>query len=698
MRRFGSDEINPSFNARYRSQVHVHHHPVHGQASHLQVVPKVEPLNQQENLSPQVAFRKPSYSEEAAKSMAAAKPAASLANMASGTTFAAKARAAELNAVRNHKAKAQAQESEEKDPDTSMPAPSVGALRLTKPRSKGKGWKALNLEEIPETTAENEDAESHDANVKSDYATRTSTPNTSSLDVGPAPHGAPPSSQLRLHPSQRYQPSTRLPAQHVSYYHAAAQPVTTAVPRFTNEMPDQNAFTSPDHFRQQVHQIHHPALQHQQNGRHFDSGVPASIMASYRNAVQRSSESIKQQANATSDDPFVDMPAGLRGMIHCQKSLSDHRSEVTIPSTHGSSPEVQGKMDYEFKFPTYSQQGVHLPPPPGLPRPSVSPKALNGPLKPSEVKPPAPTADTHQRDPRPYTSFTRTSEDNSRKEKVQQHLQQVVDASRPQVNLPSSSRTVLYDPVTQSSNASSHLPEPRASKTTKDFLKASEPLPWKNRPVDIYNMLPPEATPPHVSGRERAAAAALEGCEMDGNAYIRSLLSDPDSAEQRRRNVEMWWKYDGRGQDQVRAYLEHVADQHQKYKSSREYDNIKKALERQASFRDDWSDDSDATTIPKALGTDGEVINRLLGPVIANLRSYAEDSSGGVPSYFNKFSKAPAWAIDGGMDGNRSFFGEDWGKPPPRVGRDPRYRPTFHEGRYTVFEPTDGRVSGRGGW
>ena len=80
---------------------------------------------------------------------------ASLANNTSGTTFAAKARAAELNAVRSRKA-AKDMESENEIPSVAPVA--LGALKFTKPRNRVRSWKALNLEELSEESTQGDDA------------------------------------------------------------------------------------------------------------------------------------------------------------------------------------------------------------------------------------------------------------------------------------------------------------------------------------------------------------------------------------------------------------------------------------------------------------------------------------------------------------------------------------------------------------
>ncbi|KAI4254776.1 MAG: hypothetical protein L6R42_007044, partial [Xanthoria sp. 1 TBL-2021] len=181
--------------------------------------------------------------------------------------------------------------------------------------------------------------------------------------------------------------------------------------------------------------------------------------------------------------------------------------------------------------------------------------------------------------------------------------------------------------------------------------------------------------------------AVAADIKFGGQAYDHSNMTKASSAEQRQKEAEAWWSYDGRGQQHLRTWLESVAEDHRRKKAGQDYESMKKSLERQASFPDDRSDSSTITTVPEAVDC-RDAVDLLLGPVMVNLRSYTEDSG---PVYFNKFTKAPAWAVDGGAEGNKSFFEETWGKPPSRVGRDPRYRPTFHEGRYTVFEPTDGR-------
>jgi len=67
--------------------------------------------------------------------------------------------------------------------------------------------------------------------------------------------------------------------------------------------------------------------------------------------------------------------------------------------------------------------------------------------------------------------------------------------------------------------------------------------------------------------------------------------------------------------------------------------------------------------------------NRLLVPVLENLASYVQGPIEKRRDYFCQWVKAPEWAIDRSANGNDSFFDSQWGQPPARLGRDPRYQP-----------------------
>lgn len=429
--------------------------------------------------------------------------------------------------------------------------------------------------------------------------------------------------------------------------------------------------------------LQNPMLQH-------PTAAASTFTSQYRAPLRGSPELMAQERKSADDDPFMDMPlTAYRLPVQAFQYDRQHVTDGAGSSNASTTPAVGGKMDYGFKFPTAHQERRNTANPPGLPVPSSYTAEAYLKQKPLTTRQPAPVADTHQRDPKPYTNFSKVSDDSSKKEKLLQSLQQASDHSKTQADVGSSTRTVLYDPVVQDVRTSAATHRHTVSQSDDDILKSSEPLEWKNRPVDIYNTVLPALAAPRCIDGEQAVTANVKSWGKD---YDPLKMTQGSSAEQRQKAAEAWWYRDGRGQQHIRIWLESVAEDHRKKKAGQDYEIMKKSLERQASFRDDRSDSSTTTTAAEVLNC-RDAVDLLLGPVLVNLHSYTED---GGPAYFNKFTKAPAWAVDGGAEGNKSFFEETWGKPPSRVGRDPRYRPTFHEGRYTVFEPTDGRVSGRG--
>ncbi|KAL8948567.1 MAG: hypothetical protein Q9222_005253 [Ikaeria aurantiellina] len=625
MRRFDTDRIGAYFSPQRRAVPLLpgpaYHPPLRRdqQHSHIQIIPNAaDPPGQYKTVSPAVTFRRPSYSEEVEQTMAAAassslppKAPASLANMTLGTTFAAKARQAELNAAR-------ARKGEELNENEEMPSRNVetlGAITLSKPRNKGKGWKPLNLDEIPEITSEpnHHDPDQPLTAVKTTFTSNG--PNSRGLAHYPQhPHQV-----AQQGTEQQYRPQL-VPIHHFTQANQ---------PHLMNPYVH-NTYMSPEQLTYQMHQLNY--------------------LASQRTA--------QLQSRPVAEDPFVDLPASSQQPLHGLKPQTQDELDRSNYSGRSSPSVAHGMMDSDFKFPLDQQQQQY----------DISQR-------------PAAVATTHQRDPRPYTSFVPSTNNGLHKGKHQQKIQHTVDhdSSLTRQGLQSSTRTVLYDPITR------HIPNHPAkigltnSQISSVYIPPSDPL---------YNARSHASLLSHLPSTEQSAALTVGSMDQEGDTPSGSYTSEAQTSKHRQEETEKWWKYDGRGQEELRAYLEQIVDQHSSNRVERDYRNSKKILERQANFRDDRSDNSNSTGASEA---SGEVSSRVLIPVIANLRHYTEDTG-----YFNKFTPAPVWAVDSGADGNRSFFGEDWGKRPSRVGRDPRYRPTFHEGRYTVFEPNDGRVSGRG--
>ena len=128
-------------------------------SARIQVIPRCPSADlSTEN---KMAMSKDSFPEEVANISDHGKSPESLAKTKDGSTFAAKARAAELNATRARRAAAKhGHISTEGDADDDIPplAPvPLGSLKFTRSRSRGsKAWKPPNnLTELPEVTAEN---------------------------------------------------------------------------------------------------------------------------------------------------------------------------------------------------------------------------------------------------------------------------------------------------------------------------------------------------------------------------------------------------------------------------------------------------------------------------------------------------------------------------------------------------------------
>ena len=85
---------------------------------------------------------------------------------------------------------------------------------------------------------------------------------------------------------------------------------------------------------------------------------------------------------------------------------------------------------------------------------------------------------------------------------------------------------------------------------------------------------------------------------------------------------------------------------------------------------------------------------RLLIPVLENLASYVQGPVEKRRDYFSQWVQPPDWCIDRREGGNNSFFDKDWGTPPARVGRDPRYNRSPSVDDRT---PLRGRYPGNGG-
>ncbi|KAI4149929.1 MAG: hypothetical protein LQ340_004359 [Diploschistes diacapsis] len=211
----------------------------------------------------------------------------------------------------------------------------------------------------------------------------------------------------------------------------------------------------------------------------------------------------------------------------------------------------------------------------------------------------------------------------------------------------------------------------------KELLSSSEPLPWKDRRVPIaidtlnpyYSCLATPKTPEPID---------FPPPRLD---------SFPSSPIKKSREEELndWWTRDNRINLRFKQEINAFMAEADARRSMRK-DADKEAL-RDANFSDERYDEGSGTRVPYDMEEEGAICRQLLVPVLANLKAYETDR----PGHFNRFARPPSWAIDHTPQGNQSFFSQGWGVPPPRVGRDPRYRAVQHDGRSSVFEDPTGQ-------
>lgn len=204
-------------------------------------------------------------------------------------------------------------------------------------------------------------------------------------------------------------------------------------------------------------------------------------------------------------------------------------------------------------------------------------------------------------------------------------------------NIPASNQMVMYDKPTSS-----------GSQVSRSALRTSDPEPgyYENRHANIYNSLDIVGpTPQNFNGPFFQDDAPTQANPM----ALRS------TRKLRGEDLDEWWKSGT------------LTERH---------DAFMKSL-----------------IIPTNSGGRNDnkefiVTDRVLVPLYETLASYVRlpGEPPKAPEYFARFVLPPEWAIDRSRDGDKSFFGEDWGETPRRIGRDPRFKPALGQFRYTLFE------------
>ena len=677
-----------------------------------------------EETSPQPIFRKSSLSHEVeivstnSTDFTTANPSDSLANT-QGSTFAQKARAAELRAARARKQLKEIKRQSE----SNLPIASHEIVTFTKSRVRGKTWKTLNLNDLMEKSSEDDALEHfgiHSETVGETMDHKTTTQHGNAVSYDKILQNPLHSHQIKVAQSvgkPGMSPDSKKLAQSVASYDAS---------QWDPEVQAKNSAPS-------LTSDSRPVLRQRSRTSSSTLCIQAiPVLTAASNRAQLEAEYLRQKQ----ESQLLSLQGELQFHGMTEQTLNDARvSEITrdsmgpnptqdqcsLRSTKSSSI-VDTDEDPFAGFPpllsSYSKPAYQPPqspeetfcksynlvgptPRPFVPHqyPAVKGTTSNLPhLKtdhPTDLDsysaqyknsasdscswPQYPIASMIQA---PSVSYRKLSAEQ-KKDMLLQKLHAVADESSSSCLIPKFERTIMHDPLAYSrikqneSSGGVSIPP----KTKEDLVLASEPLPWKDRPVDIVST-------PSLSNVE---VPATDNKCLTPTGVIPTPNPDPEYhrnssvfSKESLTEVERWWRHDTRvDHTWKRQVMEFMLSENRRKQAmgipNRRSDNL-----------DEWSENSPTpSTQEKSMGK--AIAENLLIPVLANLASYS------IPGgYFNKYGHVPEWCIDQGVGGQASFFGEDWGVPPPRVGRDPRYQPVLHEGTRSVYETFGGRWGGDG--
>ncbi|MCJ1443811.1 MAG: hypothetical protein MMC23_004311 [Stictis urceolatum] len=618
------------------------------QFTHIQILSKpVDSDHSSEHPSHDLSepiFRNASLMQETklAASPLAAPTTESLANNTQGTTFAAKARAAELQAARSRRELNSQQSS-------SSPLPSTNDTMTFKPKKPGRTWKRINLSDLP-GLGDEEDL--------SDFRRQDSDVNLSSLVASKSAS------------SENLQ----------GFYDGsnAFLPTLAEASVIDNQGQHVTGNTSPEH-----------TVQSSDDGRVFRMMTPE-----FESTGENSQSALASMVSRHRP------PEPARSTTN-PPGLGSRKSSNTWAS--GSGEEFYSYSDVHASIPIAYTQAAHIPPlkskPPHL-YPAVKgtqndagykfpPPGLLPPVDPAVFATPG----LFESAQIGFSSFPPSTFSN--------HTEKENELIHPRANLLIHSqeppnRTVLHDPYKQ------------------DLYNSSEELPWKSRIVPVvtptigqaesnnqmtfedYELTPEGAIkmgpPPNYVASPRPslpAATAEDRFHPDLMPWMRSTMA------QVRAQNEM------KGLDPVTRHIRESAALARANFSDEgpylQFDPLNPLGVSSPTTPSRNPNDSNLNpnsnvpkpnpkpdapdpefTIPdqERIEEDRKLIEELLLPALGSLKTDMD-----THDYFNKFGQAPEWCIDRSGDGNRSFFGGDWGAPPQRVGRDPRYAFRAVEGR-----------------
>ena len=667
--------------------------PPNAAFSHIQIVSKASPTSVADQNPFQPPFRKPSLSQEADAAMADStnvsllRSADSLANNALGTTFAARARAAELQAARARK---QLKDKDNTREETSTTNHEV--MTFTRSRSKGsKVWKPLNLNELPEVPSDDQPELSRSQSSTS-IASSIHAKQHLNLRLNHSSHPFPMLAKITaIDQKAELSPASKKLAQSVAGYDASQWDpelvsgdnsiVTVSnanvspqnrirsssilelfpIPVLTSESEDVKREGEYLQYKQKAliaELTHHLGVDIKSTHGSIDGDESPSAVSTDMEVLPRfhctrlpPTATVHHKMD-TDEDPFADSPPSLPLSPDSPPSQKPYSAELnhSMPITNYSRfhyPAVKGTMKQSGSD-TYltDRQHEHL---------ETSTKQL-----------PMLHMDTNF----PPNTYRKLSADQ-KKGMLLEQLHAIADSTISSGTVPAYRRTVLHDPFAHNAMRTERVETPLAAsvKTKSDLIIASDPLPWKERLVDVVPT-------PSLSEADYVRLETQQKMADDKSSFplpYHAEISSDGGATSNHDNVELWWRTDNRFKTLYPFVSQGQIGQARANDAG--YTNTAGHPLLQASYLDDSS------TIKRQQNGATDLAEGLLLPVLANLRTYL--SSGG---HFDKHGRVPEWCIDQGARGNESFFGEDWGAPPPRVGRDPRYQPIHHEGKFTVFD------------
>ena len=685
----------------------------------------------------QPVFRKTSLSYEADAAIAGSVQLAttastdSLANNAYGTTFAARARAAELQAARARKSK-------ENNIQTGLHSDTMPheVMTFTKARTtRGKTWKTLNLHDLPEApmgyTQSNEyrtppDVMSTDRHLAAqDGITeydlhRQFVPTDPNL--GPAHRTLHIETDNTSCQGQNLSPDTKSQSESATGY-AASQ--------WGPELPmkDQRAGTSIGCARPEARTRTSSASL---------TLFPLPVLTSSSDQMQKEGEYLRQKQELLLQELQAELQAGLHncdfpkqvsigasghdgplisimGLTSQNHTLeqpkaalnmfnNDEDSFAEYPSSN-SPPASAVRQSTDKNYNVHEIQTRHD----GLPNRQFIPNqyaAVKGTMghtsRPQQERilryepfsqqryeysariqdsiSQHPTTVTHE----PQIPYRKLSAEE-KKGRLLQQLHAVADESNHMGNMVGSGRTVLHDPFayTRYKDSQSELSSTIPTSSERDLVMTSDPLPWKDRPVNVVSASSLNRVVYSDAGACTLPPIEARPIQMNVPCGEHSAYSNGLSVEE----AERWWRQDSRidvvTQKNVAQILDRISEETHVL-------NGGGSTRFSATTSSDRFESSNSITAI-APSQNRAISDNLLIPVLSNLATYLQ--TGG---YFNRHGKAPDWCIDQGSGGQLSFFGEDWGVPPPRVGRDPRYQPIIHEGTRSVYADFGGRRGSHG--